>query len=355
MPASARLTAVAAYGLAGSRTDLPSTALSEPEWLDLVQGCIAADLIGFLAAAAASGHMPLSAGQADELAVIEAERAGLCLLVERRAATMAGMLAAAGVEHGVMDGPARRLAYGTAALRHFGEVQVLVSPRRFDAARALQGPLPSTHGARPVQRRERVVLRSDVAGLAPVAGDARESRDARQARNDVAAVPAEVDALDLLGPAASLELAGRQVSVLTLEQQLLVAAVEVTAHPVPSLALVRDVAQIALCADLDSTAVRRLAEATGVATALAGAVAVAWDRFDLADKTELSVWALRRSGSRHRPTSRRSTAPLARAGLAQRVLGRRQSTPAGTSGAPTLSTTTASPSGPVGSVRSTRR
>ncbi|HEX5945694.1 MAG TPA: hypothetical protein VFY82_05425, partial [Acidimicrobiales bacterium] len=192
-------------------------------------------------------------------------------------------------------------------------------------------------------------------GLGPVAGDGREQRDPRQARNDEPAAPAEVDALDLLGPAASLALAGRQVSVLTLEQQLLVAAVEVTAHPVPSLALVRDVAQIALCADLDSTAVRRLAEATGVATALAAAVAAAWDRFDLADKTELSVWALRRSGSRHRPTSRRSAAPLAKAGLAQRVLGRRQSTPAGTSGAPTLSTTTVSPSGPAGSVRSTRR
>ena len=352
MPASARLTAVAAHGLAGSRTDLPSTALSEPEWLDLVQGSIADDLIGFLAAAAASGHLPLTAGQAEGLAVIEAERAGLCLLVERRAATMAGMLAAAGVEHRVVDGPARRLAYGAAALRHFGEVQVLVPPRRFDAARALQGPVPSTVGARPVQRRERLILRSDVPGLVPAAGDAREPR---QARIDVPDAPAEVDALDLLGPAASLDLAGRQVPVLTLEQQLLVASVELTAHPVPPLALVRDVAQIALCADLDSTAARRLAEATGVAAALAGAIGAAWDCFDLADKTELSVWALRRSGSRHRPSSRGSTPPLARAGLAQRVLGRRQPTSAGPAGAPALSTTTASPSGPVRAVRSTRR
>lgn len=355
MPASARLTAVAAHGLAGSRTDLPSAALSEPEWLDLVQGCIAADLTGFLAAAVATGHMPVTAGQAEELAVIEAERAGLCVLVERRAVTMAGMLAAAGIEHRIMDGPARRLAYGPSARRHFGEVQVLVSPRRFDAARALRGPLPSAVGARPVQRHERLVIRSDVPGLEPVAGDARDARQARAA--EAAAAPAEVDALDLLGAATVLELGGTPVSVLTLEQQLLVASLELTAQPAPSLALVRDVAEIALCADLDSTAARRLAEATGVAAALGGAVGTAWDRFDLADKTELSVWALRRSGSRHRPSPRRAAPPLARAGLAQRVLGRRQPAPAGGVGAPTLSTTTttASPSGPVRSVRSTRR
>lgn len=349
MPASARLTAVAAHGLAGSRTDLPATALSEPEWLDLVHGCIATDLVGFLAAAGAAGHLPLTAGQAEELAVIEAERAGLCLLVERRAVTMAGLLAAAGIEHQVMDGPARRLAYGDAAVRQFGEVQVLVSPRQFDAARAMQGPPPSAVGIRPVQRRERLVLRSDVAGLGPLAGEPRESRPVR---TDETTAPAEVDALQLLGPGTSLDLAGRPVSVLTLEQQLLVACLEATSHPVPSLALVRDVAQMALCTDLDATAARRLAEAIGVAAALAGGIAAAWDCFDLADKTELSVWALRRSGSRHRPTPRRSTPPLARAGIAQRVLGRRQTTPAGV---PTLSTTTASPSGPVRSARSTRR
>lgn len=351
MPASARLTAVAAHGLAGSRTDLPAAPLSEPEWLDLVHGCIAADLVGFLAAAGASGHMPLTTGQAEELAVIDGERAGLSLLVERRAVTMAGLLGAAGVEHRVMDGPARRLAYGDTAVRQFGDVQVLVSPRQFDAARALQGPLPSAVGARPVQRRERLVLRSGVAGVGPVAG---EARDARPGRVDETPAPADVgDALQLLGPAGVLDLAGRPVPVLTLEQQLLVACVEVTSHPVPALALVRDVAQIALCADLDATAARRLAEAVGVAAALAGGVAAAWDCFDLADKTELSVWAMRRGGSRHRPAPRRAAPPLARAGLAQRVLGRRQTAPAG---APTLSTTTtASTSGPVRSVRSTRR
>jgi hypothetical protein len=352
MPASARLVAVAAHGLAGSRTDLPAAPLSEAEWLDLVQGCVAADLVGFLARAVASGHMPVTEGQADELSVVEAERAGLSLIVERRAVTMVGMLAAAGIEHRVINGPARRLVYGSDAIRHVGEVHVLVAPGRIDAARALQGPPPTAAGARPVQRHERLVLRSGVAGLGPDAAEPGPRRIDESGPTPAA----EVDALRLLGPPATLDLAGRPVSVLSLEQQLVVAAVETAAHPAPSLALVRDVAQLALCADLDSTAARRLADSTGVAGALAEGIAAAWDRFDLADKTELSVWALRRRGTRRgRSSSGRSTPPLARPGLAQRVLGRRQQVPAGAVGTPTLSTTTAPPSGPGRSPRSTRR
>jgi hypothetical protein len=350
MPASARLVSVAAHGLAGSRTDLPSSPLSEGEWFDLVQACVAADLIGLLAAAATSGHMPVTDGQAEELSVLEAERAGLSQLVEQRAVTVAAVLAAAGIDYRIMDGPARRLAYGGAASRHFGDVQVLVAPERIGAARALQGPLLSVAG-RPVQRHDRVVLRSGVPGLGKEADDARAPR-----ADDPAAAPAEVDALQLLGPAVPLDLAGHAVAALTVEQQLVVTCVEATAHPAPALAVVRDIAEIALCASLDSTAARRLAETTGVVAALAAGIALAWDRFDLADKTELSVWALRRDGSRYgRPSSRRSTPPLARAGLAQRVLGRRQPLPARATGGPTLSTTTSPLSGSGRSARPTRR
>ncbi|HEX6569054.1 MAG TPA: hypothetical protein VF015_07810, partial [Acidimicrobiales bacterium] len=117
MPESARLVATAAYGLAGSRTDLPARPLTDVEWFDLVQGCMATDLVGFLAAAVAGGHLPVTPSQADGLAVLEAERAGLSLLVERRAVTAASLLAAAGIDHRIVDGPARRSAYGDVAVR----------------------------------------------------------------------------------------------------------------------------------------------------------------------------------------------------------------------------------------------
>jgi hypothetical protein len=367
MPTSARLVAVAAHGLAGSRTDLPAGPLSEVEWFDLVQGCVTADLVGFLAAAAADCQLPVTAGQADELAVLESERAGLSLLVERRALTMASVLVAAGIDHRIIDGPARRLVYGDAAVRHFRAVQVLVPPGRLDDARALQGLPPSAAGGRPVQRCERLALRSSVSALGQVKGDSSPGTG-----HDVAGVAdaPDLDLIGRLGPAAVVELAGRTVSVLTLEQQLVVACVEMTAAPVTSLVLLRDVAQLALSAGLDSTRTRRLAEASQVAGALADGLALAWSRFDLADKTELSVWALRMAGSRpDRSPDRRASSAVSRGGLAQRVLGRLQTAPAGptsgirtvppappaTSPATALSPITARPDGPNRSQRSTRR
>ncbi len=363
MPGSARLVAVAAHGLAGSRTDLPSGPLSEIEWFDLVQGCVAADLVGFLAAAAADGQLPMTAGQADELAVLESEGAGLSLLVERRALTMASVLAAAGIDHRIIDGPARRLAYGDAAVRHFRAVQVLVSPSRLGEALALQGPPPSTAGGGPVQRCERLALRSSVSGVGQVNGDSWPATGHDAA---VVADASELDVLARLGPAAVIELAGRTVSVLSLEQQLVVACVDMTAAPVTSLVRLRDVAQLALSAGLDSTRTRRLAEASQVAGALAEGLALAWSRFDLADKTELSVWALRMAGYRPDRSAGRASPAVGRGGLAQRVLGRRQTPQADTtsglrtvppdpSATATLSPATGRPNQPARSQRSTRR
>lgn len=327
MPTSERLVAIAAHGLAGSRTDLPATRLTDIEWFDLVQGCVAADLVGFLAAAVAEGHLHVSDGQADELAVLETEHTGVSLLVERRALTMAALLTAAGIEYRIIDGPARRLAYGDVALRQSRTVQVLVPPDRLDDALALQGPPPSTVGGRPVQRRERLALRSSLAALGQ--DDAHGVDSGGHDAGEASAV--DHDLVDRLGPAATIELAGRAVSVLTLEQQLVLACVEATTAPIASLVQARDVAQISLAAALDSTRARRLAEATRVAGALAEGISLAWSSFDLADKTDLSVWARRMGGSRRdRPGAQHTSLPAGRVGLAQRVFGRRPSVPLST-------------------------
>src|SRR5690606_16873853 len=253
---------------------------------------------GFLAAAAAAGRLPVTPAQADELAALDAERAGSTLLVERRAVTIASILAAAGIEHRVADGPARRLAYGATGLRHARRVQVLVPGDRLDEAAALRGPVPPSDRGAPAQRLERVTLRAAPAS-ALVSGDAR-SGDDRQA--DGAALAAgTLPAFDRLGPAALLDVDGRRVAVLAVAQQLVVACADVASSPVPGLADLRDVAQIALSPRLDTGAARRLADAAGLAPALATGVARAWRTFDLADKTELSVWSLRVGARADRP------------------------------------------------------
>jgi hypothetical protein len=291
MPESALLVAVAAHGLAGSRTNPPAAPLSRAEWFHLVQGCLAADLVGFLAAAAGGGRLRVSPGQADDLTALDAELAESSLLIERRAVTVASILAAAGIDHRIVDGPARRLAYGDADVRHVRCVQVLVARDRLAEAAALQGPLPAGAGAQPG------------VGLTSVT---------------VLATDTGPD-LDRLGPAAVLVLDGREVAVLDLEQQLVVTCADVAASPAPALAVLRDVAQIALSPALDATRARLLADANQLAHALAVGVTRAWSTFDLADSTELSVWALR-MGSAH--TDRAAARPASLSGLAQRMLGR---------------------------------
>jgi len=358
MPESDRLVAVAAHGLAGSRTDLPAGPLSEVEWFDLVQGCLAADLVGFLAAAVTAGDMAVTPAQAEELAVLDSECVGLSLLVERRAVTAAAVVGAAGIDHRVVDGPARRLAYGDAGTRHHRAVRLLVSSRRLGDALALQGPAPAPVAGQAAHRRERLAVLSSVPGLAGLDGQPRSPAS----HGDAAiAVATEADLLARLGPAAVIDLAGRSVPVLTLEQQLVVASAEMAADPVTPLVQLRDVAELALCPDLDSAVARHLAESTRSAEALADGVSLAWERFDLADQTGLSVWARRMSGSRRSgPGVRsvaRSSAPVGRVGFAQRVFGRGQPGEVPAAGLPLvpLTTTAAAPSGAPRSNRSARR
>jgi hypothetical protein len=300
---------VAAHGLAGSRTDLPTEPLSVVEWFDVVHACQAGGLVGFLADAVAAGRFPVTSGQSEELSALERDGAGLSLLVERQAVGVAGALAAAGIDHRVIDGPARRLAYGDRGVRHHRAARVLVGAADLAATARLLGARPSPAGGPVVTGR--VVARSSIRG----------------ARGD-AAVPqaggAEPgDLLALLGPGAELPVAGRTVRVLSLAQQLVVACVEATVEPAAPIVDLRDIAQLALVDDLDASEARRAAAAVGAVDALARGVATAWAMFDLADKTELSAWALRRNG--RRPAAAGTPAAAAyrsssRVGLAQRVL-----------------------------------
>jgi hypothetical protein len=319
MAESALLAAVAAQGLAGSRTDPPATPLSRAEWFDVVQACRAADLVGFLGAAAASGRLPVSPGQADELAALDAERATSSRLVERRAAAVASILAAGGIDHCIVDGPARRLAYGDADVRHIRCVQVLVAADRLAEAAALERRPPHAAPTGRLERwRDPLVLR-----VAPPGAAGDPPVDGLAAMIGLAGYNGP--AVDRVGPVSMVALDGLEMAVLDLEHQLVVACADAAASPVPGLALLRDLAQIALSPALDAAAARRLAEADELGSALALGVARAWSTFDLADKTELSVWALRIAGAH---ADRAAVRPPSLSGLAQRMLGRRQPGPA---------------------------
>lgn len=344
---SERLVAVAAHGLAGSRTDLPAAPLDEVEWFDLVHACLAADLIGLLAAAAVAGEVPLTPGQADELAVLDSERSGLSLLVDRRTATTAALLDAAGITYRVVDGPARRLAYRDAGVYRCQGVQVLVTPDRLSDALALQGPPPG-HGDRVV---ERLVLTSSLPGL----GDLRAP--AGHAAPDDAGGDDDLgpDLIAALGSPVTVDLAGRRVEVLGVDQQLVVACAAMATMPVTPLALLRDVAELALSPGLDTLGARRLADSLQVIDALADALTLAWDVFDLADKTELSVWARRMGSARGAGAAAPPAPPSTRPGLAQRMFGRATTDPRSGLTLVPRATTATEPPGTSRPSRSSRR
>jgi hypothetical protein len=97
---------------------------------------------------------------------------------------------------------------------------------------------------------------------------------------------------------------------LPLDAACVSACARAAAGPQELIAL-RDVAQIALVEPLDFDLVWARADAWRCTEVVAWAVTQAWQTFDLADKTELSVWA-----SRYRPAPR---GPRRVSALAQRL------------------------------------
>jgi hypothetical protein len=305
--------AVASYGLAGSRLDALEGPLPDDRWAELLHACRAQELLGYLAGAVAGGTLAVTDAQADELYVLEAESAGLALLVEQRLVTLAGSLSAAGIDYRVVDGPARsQLGFADACLRHFETVDIVVEPGYARLATAMKGPqgghFRNTHRAR---RRPRIGVRATVLPPGPH--------------------EAIVDIADLHRVSATITLGGHRLSALPPEEQLVCAAIEVLGDRGDRrLVLLRDIAELTLSPNLDAARVRRLAESWEVADLVVTALRETWQTFDLADKTVLSVWAQRydlRSAARAGSLGRSDTSRPRRgvADTMQRLLGRRSS------------------------------
>jgi putative nucleotidyltransferase-like protein len=303
--------AVASHGLAGSRLDVPEGPLADDRWAELLHACRAQELLGYLAGAVAAGTIAVTDAQADELYVLEAESAGLALLIEQRLVTLAGSLSAAGIDYRVIDGPARsQLGFSDVCLRHFETVDIVVEPGYARLATAMKGSqgghFRNTHRAR---RRPRIGVRATVLPPGPH--------------------EAIVDIADLPNVRAAITIGGNRLSALPPEEQLVCAAIEVVGDRGDRrLGLLRDVAELALSPDLDAARVRRLAETWEVADLVVAALRETWQAFDLADKTALSAWSARYD---LRPVARigsngRTDVPRPRWSVAdtmQRLLGRR--------------------------------
>ena len=267
------LLGLAAYGLAGSVVEAHPGPFEHDEWFHFVRACDAHGLLGILSAAADKGRVTLSEAQAEELAVREREVAGLSLLVEQRVVRVSSLLSAAGIDHRLIDGPARaRLGYREPGTRTFRSATLLVDP----AGAALVAPLTAST---PSRLSVRISIPCDDATV--VVGQ-------------------------LSDPPTLLSLADRPIPTATVEEHLVLACIEAYSSPVPDLVVTRDVAELALFPAIDPERVRVTSEAWGVMSVVTHSLAETWRTFELADRTALSVWAARDEDQQaHNPRSRR--------------------------------------------------
>ncbi len=131
------LPAIAAYGLPGTRLELPRAPLAPSAWHEVVRGARHHRVTGTLAAAVRDGAMAATAAQRQE-AMAEHRTAQLrVLLLERELVAIVRRLSRAGVATRVLKGAAyARLDYPDPGLRSFNDIDLLVRPVDIDRAAA---------------------------------------------------------------------------------------------------------------------------------------------------------------------------------------------------------------------------
>jgi hypothetical protein len=283
-----RLAAVAAFGLAGCRLDLPSEPLDEQPWEDLVRGVKAQRIVGFLLRAIESGAMAATPEQVAEAAELHLQAMHLVLLLERLTLETCAALEAKGIESRVLKGPAlAHLAYPDPSLRCFGDVDVLVRPDDYDPAVEV---LRSMGARRRFPEPRPGFDRRFGKGVSFATADGMEV----DLHRTFVAGPfgLTVHLADLFETSSPFTIGGVELHGLGPEERFLHACYHAALGALPArLMPLRDVAQLLLEHPIDQRKVQTLAESWRAELVVASAIQLAWAQFDLADVVHLSVWA----------------------------------------------------------------
>lgn len=287
---TAHLDAVAAHGLVGSTAALPDEALPDAAFDTLLRAVGAERLTGHLVAAIRSGALPVTDRQSEQASEAHFDAVCSWLLLESTMLQVLDVLAAACVDVRVVKGPAvAHLDYPEPGLRGFGDVDLLVRSEDIDAATSS--------------------LRA--AGYRRLVPEPRHGFDRRFGKGATFQAPGghEVDlhrtfvmgAFGLLIATDELwdhgdrfVVGGRTVVTLDAECRLLQACYNVMlGDETPRLTTLRDIAQLLLSTEVDTSRVRELARGWRGESVLAGGIALAWRTLQLADALQLSEWARR--------------------------------------------------------------
>jgi hypothetical protein len=298
---TALATAVAAYGLAGSLTELPSQRLDDRAWRDLLAEVRRQRLTGHLVQALVDGAFPADDVQVNEAAAVHARAMADALVLEDKLIAAVDQLAQRGVATRVLKGPAAaHLDYPDPALRSFGDIDLLVRSADFDAAVAA---LAANGYRRRFPEPRPGFDRRFGKGATLWNSAGREVDLHRTLAFGPFGLRIRLD--DLWAPGVAFTVGGRELTALPAELRLLHACYHTALgdHP-PRLVPQRDIAQLLLAGrgedlnsglnrGLDVDAVRRLAAAWRGEAVVAQAIRTTWDSLQIADVVALSAWAAR--------------------------------------------------------------
>jgi hypothetical protein len=280
---------IAVHGLPESPAPVATAPLGGGEWRALRTFVAHHRLTGLAVAAAEHGDLPLDPTQRQQLLADAAAAADLTRHLEAVLVEVSGMFAAAGIDHRVLKGPAlARLDYPAAALRPFGDIDLLVTGEGLETAIGL---LTRAGGRRRYPEPRPGFDRRFGKGVCVVLPDGTEV----DLHRTLAAGPfgLTVDLDDLWSKTSPVVVGGRPLPALDPAARLLHACLHAALgnHP-PRLLALRDVAQVWLATRPDPAEVLGRARRWGVTAVVARAVTTAWETLGLADGGPLVAWAV---------------------------------------------------------------
>jgi hypothetical protein len=312
------LRGIAGYGLRGSSLTLPSQPLDDATYRSVLGDAAHQRITGHLVHALADGAFAATAGQRAAALEVHEAALGLDLRLERLLVGAVSELDRAAIATRVLKGPAVAHAiYRDPGLRSFGDVDVLVPARSYDAAVAVL----AESGAR---RRFPEVRAGFDRRFGK--GACLETPDGLELdlHRTLAAGPfgLSIDADVLFATSCPVVLAGRTVFGLDPEARFVHACIHAAlGDPEPRLVALRDVGEILLHSAVDASRVRDLSARWRCGIVVERATRQTWDTFAISASHEVVSWAWEREPSRFECRSLRAYVGRRRSYARQAVAG----------------------------------
>jgi hypothetical protein len=279
---------IAGYGLPGTTPAFPQDVLDDATWDAMLAAVVRERITGHLVQAIHDGAFPASADQQAESVDAHERALALSLLLERLLLTTVAQLDSVKIQTRVLRGPAvAHTVYPNPSLRSFGDVDLLVGERHYDATLALL----CDRGARRRYPEPRPGFdRRFGKGVCLETPNGLEI----DVHRTLVAGPfgLSVDTHTLFGSETTFSVGSYELHGLDPETRFLDACFHAALGSTKRRHLaLRDVAQMALCAPLDVARVRRLCREWCCGIVVRRAIGLAWDAFVFDATPAVVRWA----------------------------------------------------------------